>query len=47
MKLFSVLAAVAGLSLIAALVFHFGPQAVTRPLIAVGWTGFATVRSST
>jgi glycosyltransferase 2 family protein len=44
-KLFSVLAAVAGLSLIAALVFHFGPQAVTRPLIAVGWTGFATVCS--
>jgi len=44
-KLYSVLAAVAGLSLIAALVFHFGPQAVTRPLIAVGWTGFATVCS--
>ena len=45
MKLFSVLAAVVGLSLIAALVFHFGPQAVTRPLIAVGWTGFAAVCS--
>lgn len=43
MKLFSVLAAVVGLSLIAALTFHFGPQAVTRPLIAVGWTGFAAV----
>jgi putative membrane protein len=40
-----VLAAVVGLSLIAALVFHFGPQAVTRPLIAVGWTGFAAVCS--
>jgi putative membrane protein len=45
LKLFSVLAAVAGLSLIAALVFHFGPQAVARPLIAVGWTGFAAVCS--
>jgi putative membrane protein len=44
-KLFSVLAAVLGLSLIAALVFHFGPQAVTRSLIAVGWTGFAAVCS--
>jgi putative membrane protein len=44
-KLFSVLAGVVGLSLIAALVFHFGPQAVTRPLIAVGWTGFAAVCS--
>jgi putative membrane protein len=44
-KLFSVLAAIAGLSLIVALVFHFGPQAVTRPLIAVGWTGFAAVCS--
>jgi putative membrane protein len=44
-KLFSVLAAVVGLSLIAALVFHFGPQAVTRPLIAVGWSGFAAVCS--
>jgi putative membrane protein len=44
-KLFSVLAAVVGLGLIAALVFHFGPQAVTRPLIAVGWTGFAAVCS--
>ncbi len=45
MKLFSVLAAVLGLSLIAVLIFHFGPQAVTRPLIAVGWTGFAAVCS--
>jgi glycosyltransferase 2 family protein len=44
-KLFSVLAGVAGLSLITALVFHFGLQAVTRPLIAVGWTGFAAVCS--
>jgi putative membrane protein len=44
-KLFSVLAGVAGLSLITALVFYFGPQAVTRPLIAVGWTGFAAVCS--
>jgi glycosyltransferase 2 family protein len=44
-KLFSVLAAVLGLSLIAALIFHFGPQAVTRSLIAVGWTGFAAVCS--
>ena len=45
MKLFSTFAAVAGLCLIAALVFHFGPHAVTRPLIAVGWTGFAAVCS--
>ncbi len=45
MKLFSALAAVVGLSLIAVLVFHFGAQAVTRPLIAVGWTGFAVICS--
>ncbi len=45
MKLFSVLAAALGLSLIAALVFHFGPQDVTRSLIAIGWTGFAAVCS--
>jgi len=44
-KLFSVLAGVAGLSLITALVFHFGLQAVTHPLVAVGWTGFAAVCS--
>ncbi len=45
MKLFSGLAAAAGLCLIAALVFHFGPHAVARTLIAVGWTGFAAVCS--
>ena len=45
MKLFSALAAAVGLSLVAALVFHFGPQSVTRSLIAVGWTGFAAVCS--
>lgn len=45
MRLFSLLAAVAGLSLIAALVGYFGLEAVTRPLVAVGWTGFAAICS--
>src|SRR5689334_8720443 len=44
-KLFSVLAALVGLALIAALIVHFGVGAVTRPLVAIGWTGFATVCS--
>lgn len=43
MKLFSVLAAVVGLVLIAGLVAYFGVGAVTRPLVAVGWTGFAAI----
>jgi putative membrane protein len=40
-KLFSVIAALAGLTLIAALVAYFGVGAVTRSLVAVGWTGFS------
>lgn len=43
MKLFSVLAAIVGLTLIAVLVAHFGVTAVSRSLVAVGWTGFAAV----
>jgi putative membrane protein len=42
-KLFSVLAGIAGLTLIGALVAHFGISAVTRSLVAFGWTGFMTV----
>lgn len=45
MKLFSVLAAVVGLTLIVGLVAHFGAGAVTSALIAVGWSGFAAVCS--
>jgi putative membrane protein len=44
-KLFSVLAAIAGLTLTAALVAYFGVGAVTRPLVAVGWTGFSVICS--
>lgn len=43
MKLFSVLAAIAGLTLLAALVAHFGFGAVTHSLAAFGWGGFASV----
>ena len=43
MKLASVLAAIVGLTLIGALVAHFGVSAVTRSLIAFGWTGFVIV----
>jgi putative membrane protein len=42
-KLFSVLAALMGLSLIAALVAHFGFGAVSQSVAAFGWTGFATI----
>src|SRR5712671_4978159 len=42
-KLFSVLSAIVGLTLIAALVAYFGVGAVTRPLVAVGWTGFSVI----
>jgi glycosyltransferase 2 family protein len=42
-KLFSVLAGIAGLTLIGALVAYFGISAVTRSLVAFGWTGFMTV----
>ncbi len=45
MKLFSVLAAIVGLTLIAALVAYFGLEPVTRPLVAIGWTGFAAICS--
>jgi putative membrane protein len=44
-KLFSVLAAIVGLTLIAALVAYFGLEAVTHPLVAMGWTGFAAICS--
>ena len=43
MKPFPVLAAIAGLTLIAALVAHFGLGAVIRSLSAIGWTGFAAI----
>ncbi|HMD62899.1 MAG TPA: lysylphosphatidylglycerol synthase domain-containing protein [Stellaceae bacterium] len=43
MKLFPVLAALVGLALMTALVAHFGVGAVIRPLVAVGWTGFAAI----
>lgn len=43
MKLLSVLAAAAGLIVIAALVAHFGAAAVSHSLLAVGATGFAAV----
>jgi putative membrane protein len=42
-KLFSVLAALAGLAVMVGLVAHFGAGAVTRTLVAVGWQGFAAV----
>ena len=45
MKLFSVLAAIVGLALIAGLVAHFGAGAVTHTLVAIGWQGFAAVCS--
>jgi putative membrane protein len=37
------LAAMVGLTLIAALVAYFGLGAVTRSLVAVGWTGFVAI----
>jgi putative membrane protein len=43
MRLVSVAAAVAGSALIAALVVHFGADAVIRSLRAVGWPGFAAI----
>jgi glycosyltransferase 2 family protein len=42
-KLISILAAVAGVTLLGALVFHFGAGAVTRSLLAVGWAGFGAI----
>jgi putative membrane protein len=44
-KVFSVLAAMIGLAVIAGLVAHFGVDAVAGTLVAVGWTGFAAVCS--
>lgn len=44
-KLFPVLATILGLGVIAALVTHFGLGAVIRPMIAVGWAGFAAICS--
>lgn len=43
MKLLSVLAALVGLALLTALVTHVGLGAVIRPLVAVGWSGFAAI----
>ena len=43
MRLFPVLAALVGLALMTALVAYFGVAAVTRPLVAVGWTGLAAI----
>jgi putative membrane protein len=42
-KPFPIFAAIVGLTLIAALVAYFGPEAVTRPLVAMGWAGFAAI----
>ena len=39
----SVIAALAGLAMIAALIGHFGGEAVIRSLRAIGWTGFLAV----
>jgi putative membrane protein len=44
-KLFSVLAAIVGLTAMAALVAYFGVGAVSRPLVAVGWAGFSVICS--
>ena len=43
MKLFSLLAAVFGLGVIAALVAHFGAGSVSGSLAAVGWSGFGAI----
>jgi hypothetical protein len=42
-KLVSGLAGLAGLTFIAVLVAHFGVSAVTRSLVAFGWTGLTIV----
>jgi glycosyltransferase 2 family protein len=42
-KLFPVLAALVGLALMTTLVAYFGVGAVIRPLVAVGWGGFAAI----
>ena len=43
MKTLSMVAAVAGLAVMAALVAVFGAGAVARSLLALGWTGFAAI----
>jgi putative membrane protein len=43
MRRASLIAAILGLTLIGALVAHFGAGAVTRSLFAVGWGGFAAI----
>jgi putative membrane protein len=43
LKAVSIVAALAGVTLMSALVIAFGAAAVTRSLLAVGWGGFATV----
>ena len=43
MKLLPLFGALVGLTTIAILVAHFGPGAITRALLTIGWTGFATI----
>jgi putative membrane protein len=43
LKLFSMLAAVAGVAMAGILVAYFGGDAVVRSLVAIGWMGFAAV----
>ena len=43
MRLFPALAALVGLALMTALVGYFGVAAVTRPLVAIGWSGLAVI----
>jgi glycosyltransferase 2 family protein len=43
MKAAPIIAAVAGMAMIGALVSYFGAGAVTRSLVAIGWTGFLAI----
>jgi putative membrane protein len=43
MRVLPIIAALAGLAIMAALVGYFGAGAVMRSLLAVGWTGFAAI----
>ncbi len=43
MRLISILAAIAGLTLTGGLVAYFGADAVIRSMLAVGWVGFGTI----
>src|SRR5215831_17595806 len=45
MRLISIGAALAGVALMAALVVHFGVEAVTESLVSVGWVGFTAICS--